>query len=121
MRAQSSDGPQPGAVLSRTPVPSTGSPGFLRGLLPVWKPLLLLYLITVLRSGLQLTTNNYLPFIMRGEGHSVTASGAVITVFLLLGGLGGIAGGLMAERSPPKEPTLYSGLFARPLILAPFF
>src|SRR5205807_492777 len=27
-----------------------------------WKPLALLYAITVIRSGLQITTNNYLPF-----------------------------------------------------------
>src|SRR5262249_62345001 len=116
-------GPRPkrNADSSEDRAKSGGRPGFLRGLVPVWRPLLLLYLITVLRSGLQVTTNNYLPFIMRGEGHSVTQSGAVITEVLLLGGLGGIAGGLMAERSPPKEPTLYSGLFARPLILAPFF
>jgi FSR family fosmidomycin resistance protein-like MFS transporter len=94
--------------------------GFVQGLLPVWRPLLLLYMITVLRSGLQLTTNNYLPFIMRSEGHSVTQSGAVITVFLLLGGLGGIAGGFIAERVPGKEVTLYSGLIGCPLMMAAF-
>ena len=94
--------------------------GLLQGLLPAWRPLLLLYMITVLRSGLQLTTNNYLPFIMRSEGHSVTQSGAVITVFLLLGGLGGIAGGFIAERVPGKEVTLYSGLIGCPLMMAAF-
>jgi FSR family fosmidomycin resistance protein-like MFS transporter len=94
--------------------------GFVQGLVPVWRPLLLLYMITVLRSGLQLTTNNYLPFIMRSEGHSVTQSGAVITVFLLLGGLGGIAGGFIAERVPGKEVTLYSGLIGCPLMMAAF-
>jgi FSR family fosmidomycin resistance protein-like MFS transporter len=91
-----------------------------RRLLPVWRPLLLLYLITVLRSGLQLTTNNYLPFILRSEGHSVAQSGAVMTVFLLLGGLGGIAGGFIAERVPGKEVTLYSGLIGCPLMMAAF-
>jgi len=102
------------------PVTSGGSAGFLSGLRPVWRPLLLLYMITVLRSGLQLTTNNYLPFIMRSEGHSVMQSGAVITVFLLLGGLGGIAGGFIAERVPGKEVTLYSGLIGCPLMMAAF-
>jgi MFS transporter, FSR family, fosmidomycin resistance protein len=92
----------------------------IRIFLPVWRPLLLLYLITVLRSGLQLTTNNYLPFILRGEGYSVAQSGAVITVFLLLGGLGGIAGGFIAERVPGKEVTLYSGLIGCPLMMAAF-
>jgi FSR family fosmidomycin resistance protein-like MFS transporter len=104
-----------------------GGPSGLRGrssgisiFLPVWRPLLLLYLITVFRSGLQLTTNNYLPFILRSEGHSVTQSGAVITVFLLLGGVGGIAGGFIAERVPGKAVTLYSGLIGCPLMMAAF-
>ena len=111
---------KPGAGTYGAQVRSGESTGFLQGLLPVWRPLLLLYLITVLRSGLQLTTNNYLPFIMRSEGHSVTQSGAVITVFLLLGGLGGIAGGFIAERIPGKEVTLYSGLIGCPLMMAAF-
>src|SRR5215210_4899530 len=64
----------------------------------VWKPLLLLYLITVVRSGIQITTNYYLPFLLKESGYGLTGTGNVITVFLLLGGLGGLAGGFMAER-----------------------
>ncbi|HET9529022.1 MAG TPA: MFS transporter [Blastocatellia bacterium] len=85
-----------------------------------WKPLLLLYLITVIRSGLQMTTNNYLPFLLREQGYDVTGTGGVITVFLLLGGLGGIAGGFMAERMSGRAVTLYSGLLAGPLMMAAF-
>jgi len=36
----------------------------LASLRTAWKPLTLLYLITVIRSGLQMTTNNYLPFML---------------------------------------------------------
>jgi FSR family fosmidomycin resistance protein-like MFS transporter len=90
----------------------------LRALQAVWKPLLLLYLITVLRSGLQFTTNNYLPFLLRERGYAVTGTGAVMTVFLLMGGLGGLAGGFLAERLSGRAITLYSGLFAGPLMIA---
>jgi FSR family fosmidomycin resistance protein-like MFS transporter len=86
----------------------------------VWKPLLLLYLITVIRSGLQMTTNNYLPFLLRERGYDVTGTGGVITVFLLLGGVGGLAGGFMAERMSGRAVTLYSGLLAGPLMIAAF-
>lgn len=86
----------------------------------VWKPLLLLYLITVIRSGLQMTTNNYLPFLLRERGYDVTGTGGVITVFLLLGGVGGLAGGFMAERISGRAVTLYSGLLAGPLMIAAF-
>jgi MFS transporter, FSR family, fosmidomycin resistance protein len=85
-----------------------------------WKPLLLLYLITVIRSGLQMTTNTYLPFILKDLNYDLTAIGNVLTVFLLLGGLGGIAGGFAAERVSGRAVTLWSGLLAGPLLIAAF-
>jgi FSR family fosmidomycin resistance protein-like MFS transporter len=93
---------------------------FFEALKPVLKPLLLLYLITVVRSGLQMTTNNYLPFLLKEQGYDVTGTGGVITLFLLLGGVGGLAGGLMAERLSGRAVTLYSGLLAGPLMAAAF-
>jgi FSR family fosmidomycin resistance protein-like MFS transporter len=50
----------------------------------------------------------------------LTGTGNVITVFLLLGGLGGLAGGIMAERISGRAVTLYSGLFGGPLMIAAF-
>jgi len=85
-----------------------------------WKPLTLLYIITVIRSGLQITTNNYLPFLLSEQGYSLTATGNVMTVFLLLGGIGGLVGGVMAERTSGRRVTLYSGLLAGPLMIASF-
>lgn len=85
-----------------------------------WQPLLLLYLITVIRSGLQMTTNNYLPFLLKEQGYGLIGTGNVHTVFLLLGGVGGLAGGFMAERVSGRAVTLYSGLFAGPLMIAAF-
>jgi FSR family fosmidomycin resistance protein-like MFS transporter len=84
------------------------------------RPLLLLYLITVIRSGLQVTTNNYLPFLLRESGFDVTGTGGVITTFLLLGGIGGLAGGFMAERVSGRAVTMYSGLLSGPLMVAAF-
>jgi len=85
-----------------------------------WKPLALLYTITVIRSGLQITTNNYLPFLLGEQGYSLTGTGNVMTVFLLMGGLGGLAGGMMAERTSGRTVTLFSGLCAGPLMVASF-
>lgn len=85
-----------------------------------WKPLTLLYLITVIRSGLQMTTNNYLPFMLEDRGYALTETGNVMTVFLLLGGIGGIAGGFTAERFSGRTVTLYSGLLAGPLMVGAF-
>jgi MFS transporter, FSR family, fosmidomycin resistance protein len=82
-----------------------------------WKPLALLYAITVIRSGLQITTNNYLPFLLNEQGYSLTATGNVLTVFLLMGGIGGLAGGVLAERTSGRTVTLYSGFLAGPLMI----
>jgi MFS transporter, FSR family, fosmidomycin resistance protein len=85
-----------------------------------WKPLLLLYLITVIRSGLQMTTNNYLPFMLKEEGYSLTSTGNALTIFLLLGGFGGLVGGLLAERISGRTVTLVSGLLGAPLMIGAF-
>jgi MFS transporter, FSR family, fosmidomycin resistance protein len=109
------------------PAPVKPAPGvekikwqLLLALKPAWKPLLLLYLITVVRSGLQMTTNNFLPFLLHDRGYTLTETGNVLTVFLLLGGLGGLAGGFAAERFSGRAVSLYSGLLAGPLMIGAF-
>ena len=109
------------------PVQSSPAPGvekvkwqLLAALRTAWKPLTLLYLITVIRSGMQMTTNNFLPFMLEDQGHSLIGIGNVMTVFLLLGGIGGLAGGFAAERFSGRAVTLYSGLFAGPLMIGAF-
>jgi MFS transporter, FSR family, fosmidomycin resistance protein len=85
-----------------------------------WQPLLMLYLITVIRSALQMTTNTYMPFLLKQDGYGLAETGNVLTVFLLLGGIGGLAGGYMAERVSGRAVTLYSGLLAGPLMIGAF-
>jgi MFS transporter, FSR family, fosmidomycin resistance protein len=109
------------------PAPAKVAPGIekvkwqmLAALRPAWKPLTLLYLITVVRSGLQMTTNNFLPFLLQDRGYALTETGNMLTVFLLLGGLGGVAGGFTAERFSGRAVTLYSGLLAGPLMIGAF-
>lgn len=92
----------------------------LTALRAAWQPLLWLYLITVIRSGLQMTTNTYLPFLLKEQGYELTAIGNTQTVFLLMGGIGGLAGGFMAERFSGRAVTLYSGLLAGPLMVGAF-
>jgi FSR family fosmidomycin resistance protein-like MFS transporter len=50
----------------------------------------------------------------------LTDTGNVLTVFLLFGGLGGVAGGFTAERFSGRAVTLYSGLLAGPLMIGAF-
>ena len=57
---------------------------------------------------------------LEDRGYSLTAIGNVMTVFLLLGGVGGLVGGFTAERFSGRAVTLYSGLLAGPLMIAAF-
>jgi FSR family fosmidomycin resistance protein-like MFS transporter len=99
---------------------ANGLKGFIEPLIPVLKPLLLLYLITVIRSGMQITTNYYLPFLLDERGYDVRGTGGMLTVFLLMGGLGGLAGGFLAERISGRLVTIYSGVLAGPLLIGAF-
>ena len=44
--------------------------------------------------------------LLQERGYTLPETGNVMTVFLLLGGLGGLAGGLMAERVSGRAVTL---------------
>ncbi len=85
-----------------------------------WLPLLMLYLITVIRSGFQMMTNNYLPFMLKEQGYSLISTGNALTIFLLMGGIGGLTGGILAEKFSGRMVTLISGLLAAPLLMCAF-
>ncbi|MEW6131253.1 MAG: MFS transporter [Acidobacteriota bacterium] len=85
-----------------------------------WQPLLMLYLITVIRSGLQMTTNNYLPFMLKEQGFGLNQIGNAMTIFLMAGGIGGLVGGILAERFSGRFVTLTSGILAAPLMVGAF-
>jgi FSR family fosmidomycin resistance protein-like MFS transporter len=85
-----------------------------------WFPLLMLYLITVIRSGFQMMTNNYLPFMLKEQGASLISTGHTLTIFLLMGGIGGLIGGFLAEKYSGRMVTLASGLLAAPLLVSAF-
>ena len=85
-----------------------------------WLPLLMLYLITVIRSGFQMMTNNYLPFMLKEQGASLTSTGNALTIFLLMGGIGGLTGGILAEKFSGRMVTLVSGVLAAPLLMGAF-
>jgi FSR family fosmidomycin resistance protein-like MFS transporter len=107
-------------VKARAVSQKTLNASLLSALRGAWQPLLMLYLITVIRSGLQMTTNNYLPFMLKEQGYSLTGTGNALTVFLLSGGVGGLVGGILAEKISGRAVTLVSGLFAAPLMIGAF-
>jgi len=101
---------------------SYGAPedSFSQMLRAVWAHLILLYFITVLRSGTQILTSNYLPFILKEQGYSVQGIGGALTAFLLCVGLGSFSAGMLAERLSGRSVTLFSGVITVPLFIGAF-
>lgn len=93
----------------------------LRALRPVLRPLTLLYLATVSRSAVSYGFMTFLPLYLTGRGYSLSQSGAVISLYLLLGAFGGFLGGWLSDRIGGKRVILASFVGAAPLYFAFLF
>lgn len=88
-----------------------------RSLKSVWKPLVILWLLVVLRSGVQFGMTQFLPLYFTRGGYSLQEATFFLTLFLLSGGLGGFLGGQLADRYGGKRVITYSMLFTCPMLL----
>jgi FSR family fosmidomycin resistance protein-like MFS transporter len=94
-----------------------GAPPGIAGLRPVARPLALLYGAVVARSAASYGFMVFLPLHLRDRGFSVAAGGYVTTLYLLLGGLGGLLGGWLADRWGGRRVVMTSFAGAAPLYL----
>lgn len=95
-------------------------PTLAQALQPASAPLVALYVITVVRAATQMLINAYYPFILQAQGASLVQIGNALTLFLLAGGVGGLAGGFIAERLGGRAVTIISGVTSGPLLAAAF-
>ncbi|MGQ9898128.1 MAG: MFS transporter [Acidobacteriota bacterium] len=100
--------------------PEPIGPSLLQALQLASVPLLALYAITVVRAAMQMLINAYYPFILQAQGASLLQIGNALTIFLLAGGIGGLAGGFLAERFGGRTVTVFSGIASGPLLAAAF-
>jgi FSR family fosmidomycin resistance protein-like MFS transporter len=84
----------------------------------VWRPLLVLYLLVVLRSVVQMSFVSFLPLYLSNKGFDALLSGRITTLFLFCGALGGLAGGSLADKFGERNVISYSMLLATPFLLA---
>ena len=97
-----------------------GDRGGFRALRPYARPLSLLYLIVVFRTLASLSFATFVPVLLTRRGLSLGAAGAVATVYLFASGIGGFAGGPLAERFGARRVIGLSLLLAAPfLAIAP--
>src|SRR5205814_9857447 len=65
----------------------------------VWKPLLILYFLVFIRSVVQVTFTQFLPLYRHTQrNYSLAAASAALSLYLVGGAIGGLAGGSLADR-----------------------
>ena len=82
---------------------------------PLARPLTLLYFAVVCRSAVSYGFMTFLPILLHRRGFTIAAGGAVLTGYLGLGALGGLAGGWLADRWGGRRVVIASFLGSAPL------
>ena len=85
----------------------------LRGVLG---PMVLLFFVVVVRSGVNQAVTNFLPLLISHRSHDVLAGAVPTTLFLLAGALGGLAGGPLADRFGRRNVILWSMVPTAPFL-----
>jgi len=89
---------------------------------PVRKPLLILCVLVMLRSGIQITFGQLLPlFLHRERGFTLLAASGALSAFQICGAIGGYLGGHTADRFGGKRVIQWSMLGSVPLLALFFF
>jgi MFS transporter, FSR family, fosmidomycin resistance protein len=96
---------------------ATGAHPAFRELKPVARPLALLYFAVVVRSAVSYGFMTFLSIYLHHRGYSLGAGGAVLTVYLGLGSVGGLAGGWLADRWGGRRVVIASFLGSAPMFL----
>ena len=64
----------------------------------VMKPLILVWLVIMLRSFTQLTISTYVPMMADSLGYSLVSIGVIISVYTAAGSISGMGAGVLADR-----------------------
>jgi MFS transporter, FSR family, fosmidomycin resistance protein len=90
----------------------------LSALRPYARPLSILYVIVVLRTLTSLAFATFVPTMLTRRGLSVSQAGAIAAAYLFATGLGGFAGGPVADRIGPRNVIAASLVLATPFLVA---
>ena len=103
----------------RSNAPTPGSPSSAQGHMNLRLPSFGLLLgVVVLRVTAVLSLTTFLPMIQKMRGFSLFAAGSSFTVFMVCGALGGLFGGVLADRVGRKKIIVASSLLIPPALLA---
>jgi FSR family fosmidomycin resistance protein-like MFS transporter len=96
----------------------TGGGDGLRALRPYARPLSLLYFSVVFRTLTSASFSTFMPVLLTSQGMSIANASLAVTCYLLVSGVGGFAGGPLADRFGPRRVILISLVSAVPFMIA---
>ena len=108
-------------LLRRVPAVERGPAGGREGLAalkPYARPLTLLYFSVVFRTLTSASFAIFLPVLLTSQGMSIANASLAATCYLLASGIGGFAGGTLADRFGPRRVILISLVAAVPFMVA---
>jgi MFS transporter, FSR family, fosmidomycin resistance protein len=79
-------------------------------------PMVMLFFVVVVRSGVNQAVANFLPLLISHRSRDLLAGAVPLTLFLLAGALGGLAGGPLADRFGRRNVILWSMVPTAPLL-----
>ena len=83
----------------------------------VWKPMTVLYFLVVVRSVVQITFTQMLPLYLHTQrNYSLSAASLCLSLYLLGGAAGGMAGGTLADRFGGRRVILISMIGSVPFL-----
>lgn len=87
----------------------------------VWQPVLILFILVVIRATVQMCFISFLPLYLSGKGMGNLMVGRITTLFLACGSLGGLAGGSLADQWGERKVISISLLLSTPFLMGFFF
>ncbi len=101
--------------IHHSPKSLQGEKGSLRDRLRgIWRPLLILYLLVVIRSAVQMSFVSFLPLYLHLKGLDNLEAARITSIFLFAGAVGGFSGGALADRFGSKQVISLSMLLSTP-------
>jgi len=83
----------------------------------VWQPLLLLYVLAVIRTAVQMCFVNFLPLYFSQKGFTPVSAGKMTALFLFSGAIGGFSGGTLADKFGERNVISLSMLLSAPFLV----
>jgi FSR family fosmidomycin resistance protein-like MFS transporter len=104
--------------IQRTSISTEQQTAFRDGLKHTWQPLLILYLLVVIRSAVQMCFVSFLPLYFHLKGLGNLDAARITSIFLFAGAIGGFIGGALSDRFGGKFVISFSMILSTPCFLA---